>query len=109
MIHLPDFLVDSDGEIRLKDHRIGIYHLIQNYNEGKSAEMLSSRYPTLPLPLVHKVIAFYLENQGEVDSYLARCSQLLADQQIATQPLNLSALRQRLAATHPTSAATYVA
>ena len=69
-MQLPEFLVQTaDGEILVKDHRIGLYHLVQSYNEGDSAEMLASRYPTLPLPLAHKVIAFYLENQNAVDAY----------------------------------------
>jgi uncharacterized protein (DUF433 family) len=56
---LPDFLTQApDGEIRLAGHRIGLFHVVQGYNEGESAEMLASRYPTLPLSLVHKAIAF---------------------------------------------------
>ena len=31
--------------------------------------MLQLRFPTIPLPLLYKVIAFYLENQVEVDAY----------------------------------------
>jgi hypothetical protein len=63
-VQLPAFLTQpQDSEIRLMDHRIGLYHLIQHYNEGESAEMLACRYPTVPLALVHKVLAFYLENQ----------------------------------------------
>ena len=91
----------ADGEILVKDHRIGLYHLVQNYNEGESAEMLSSRYPSLPLSLVHKVIAFYLDNQPEVDAYVAACSDTLAKQQKGARQLNLSDLRQRLTLSYP--------
>lgn len=104
-MRLPNFMLRSaDGEIRLKDHRIGLYHLVQNYNEGDSAEMLSSRYPSLPLSLVHKVIAFYLDNQAEVDAYIATCSESLAEQRGNVRHLNLSALRQRLATGYPPAA-----
>ena len=45
------------GEIRLVGHRVGLFHLVRRYREGYSPEMLVCQYPTLPLALVHKVIA----------------------------------------------------
>ena len=99
---LPDFLTQaSDGEIRLTGHRVGLYHLVQRYNEGESAEMLASRYPTVPLSLVHKVLAFYLDNQPEVDAYVAACSAAMDEQQHGAKSLDLNALRRRLANTPP--------
>jgi uncharacterized protein (DUF433 family) len=96
---LPDFLTQtSDGEIRLAGHRIGLFHIVQGYNEGESAEMLASRYPTLPLSMVHKTIAFYLDNRAEVDAYVAECSKSLDEQRRAAPVLDLSDLRQRLSA-----------
>ena len=95
---LPDFLSqDSSGEIRLRDHRIGLYHIVTHYNDGYSAEMLACQFPTLPLALIHKVIAFYLENQAEVDAYLTACKDKLS-QQRAENPrrLDLASLRKRL-------------
>src|SRR4051794_23644349 len=71
-MNLPEFLVDHpDGEIRLTGHRIGLHHVVFYYNEGYSPERLVGQFPTLPLALVHKVIAFYLENRAEVDAYVA--------------------------------------
>jgi uncharacterized protein (DUF433 family) len=83
-MNLPEFLVEhSDGEIRLTGHRISLYHLVFYYNEGYSPEMLVGQFPTLPLPLVHKVIAFYLENHADVDAYVAQhdaeCERLRAN------------------------------
>jgi uncharacterized protein (DUF433 family) len=99
-MNLPEFLVDHpDGEIRLTGHRIGLYHVVYFYNEGFSPEMLVGQFPTLPLALVHKVIAFYLENQAEVDAYVARheaeCERLRAN---APASSGLVQLRQRLEA-----------
>jgi uncharacterized protein (DUF433 family) len=69
---LPAYLHwHSDGEIRLVGHRIGLYHFVFYYNQGYTAEMILSQFPTLQLALIHKVIAFYLENQEEVDKYVA--------------------------------------
>jgi uncharacterized protein (DUF433 family) len=101
-MNLPDFLTrDAAGEIRLSGHRIGLFHVVHYYNEGYSAEMLVCQYPTLPLALIHKVIAFYLENKADVDAYVAEYQNTL-DQQRAANPnrLPLAALRERLAALH---------
>ena len=73
---LPDFLTqDPDGYIHVTDHRIGLQDLAYFYNEGYSAEMLLEAFPTLSLALVHKVIAFYLEQRADVDAYLAVCQE----------------------------------
>ncbi len=72
-MNLPDFPIDGlDGDIRLSGHRIGLYHFVYHYNEGYSAEMIACQYPTLSLPHIHKVIAFYLENRTDVDAYVAQ-------------------------------------
>jgi uncharacterized protein (DUF433 family) len=71
-MNLPDFLtLSSMDEIRVTGHRIDLYLLTQKYNEGHTAEMLQCEYPTLSLALIHKVIAFYLENRADVDTYVA--------------------------------------
>ncbi len=101
-MRLPEFLTQApDGEIRLAGHRIGLYHLIEHYNEGESAEMLACRYPSLPLALVHKVLAFYLENQVEADSYIAACSATMDHERQSARTLDLGALRRRLANQNP--------
>ena len=62
---LPDFLTQGPkGEIRLTGHRIDLYLIVLFYNEGHTSEMLHDEYPTLPLDLIHKVLAFYFENTG---------------------------------------------
>src|SRR2546423_5917370 len=98
---LPDFLIRMpEGEIRLMGHRIGLFHLVHYYNEGYSPEMLVCQYPTLPLALVHKAIAFYLENQAEVDAELAATRDELSRQRAANpRRIDLAALRQRLGQT----------
>jgi uncharacterized protein (DUF433 family) len=68
---LPDFLTqDPDGEIHMKGRRIGLYTVVRCYKEGYTAEKIAVEFPSLPLDLVRKVIAFYLASQPEVDSYL---------------------------------------
>lgn len=94
---LSNFLArDPDGFVRLTGHRIGLHHLIRAYNEGFSPEMLLGEFPTLSLALIHKVIAFYLENQPEVDRYIAAEEQASESQRAAAAPsTGLPELRQR--------------
>ena len=102
---LADFLVDHpDGEIRVTGHRIGLFHIVRYYNEGYSPEMLIEQFPTLSLALIHKVIAFYLENRSEVDSYVANYEAEL-EQQRAAAPKgpSLAELRTQFPITRPTT------
>ncbi len=105
-MRLPDFLTrDRYGEIRLKGHRIGLFHIVFFHNRGESAEAMVSRFPSLSPELVNEVIAFYETNKDEVDAYVAAC-QAEINQQRATTPagLGLSELRKRLKAMAPESA-----
>jgi uncharacterized protein (DUF433 family) len=102
-MNLPDFLVEwPKGEIMLMGHRIALHHVIPYYNLGDSAEILLGRFPTLSLPLIHKVIAFYLENQADVDAYVA--AQKAEIDRLAAVPADgpgTVELRRRLAAARP--------
>ncbi len=96
---LPDFLTqDADGFIRLAGHRIGLHHVVRLYRDGYAPEMLVEHYPTLPLPLIHKLIAFYLENQTDVDAYVAREEAEYERQAAASSGPSLEELRRRAAA-----------
>jgi len=102
-MNLPDFLTEwTHGEIMLKGHRIALHHVVPYYNEGHSAEMLLSQFPTLSLALIHKVIAFYLENQMDVDAYVA-AQKAEIERLAATLPDGPGTveLRRRLAAMRP--------
>ena len=68
---LPDFLTRSaDDEIRLTGHRINLYTVVRLYREGNTAEQIAEELESLGLTLVYKTLAFYLENQAEVDAYV---------------------------------------
>jgi uncharacterized protein (DUF433 family) len=97
-MHLPEFLTGHEkGEIRLTGHRIDLCDLVPLYNEGNSAEMLLGFFPTLSLALIHKVIAFYLENNAEIDAYVARCESASERQQATTRPApTIDELKARL-------------
>jgi uncharacterized protein (DUF433 family) len=97
-MELPDFLTrDSEGFIHLTGHRIGLASVVHHYNEGLSAEMLACEYPSIPLSLVHKVIAFYLENRVAVDDYVIGCEEEIRQQRsLAPRGPSSTELRKRM-------------
>lgn len=103
-MNLPNLLEqDKDGFIHVTGHRIGLQHLIHDYNEGFSPEMLACQYPALSLAEIHKVLAFYLENRMDVDSHIAYRQNEIDDQRrTAAAGPPITELRQRLQATRRT-------
>jgi uncharacterized protein (DUF433 family) len=95
---LPDFLeTDDGGFVHMTGHRIGLHHLVKMYADGSSPEAIAAEYPSLPLALIHRVIAFYLENQSDVDAYVGDHDREIA-RQIALGPTapSVAELRRRL-------------
>jgi uncharacterized protein (DUF433 family) len=97
---LPDFLTgDADGDIYLKGHRIGLQDVVHFYNEGYSPEQLLEAFPTLSLALIHKIVAFYLENRAEVDAYVSQHEAEMERQRAgAVRGPDAAELRRRLEA-----------
>jgi uncharacterized protein (DUF433 family) len=106
-VNLPDFLTqDRYGYIHLAGHRIGLRHVVELYNDGCTPERIHDHFPTLPLALVHKAIAFYLENQAEVDAYVQQSREALERQAAGPQPgPDAVELRRRMAAKRPKESA----
>lgn len=99
---LPDFLIDHpDGEVRVVGHRISLYHVLEYYNRGFTPEMIAAHLSSLPLVLIYKTITFYLENQSDIDVYLANyraeLDRLEAHVRATSRTPTLEELRERLA------------
>jgi uncharacterized protein (DUF433 family) len=93
---LPDFLTEGAyGEVRLTGHRIGLDHVIEDYNSGYSPERLHEEFPTLPLDLIQKVLAFYEANREEVDAYMARGREESERHRRAAKPIDVEELMRR--------------
>ena len=97
---LPDFLEqDAEGWMHFSGHRVGLESVVFLYNQGYSAEMLWSEYPTLPLATIHRAIAFYLEQRSDVDKYIATCDREVAQHRAAAPSTpTLAELRSRVEA-----------
>jgi uncharacterized protein (DUF433 family) len=95
---LPDFLTqDPLGEITLKGHRIGLYTVVRLHQARASREQIAEQLPTLPLELIDRVLAFYRENQEEVNAYTARCAAEIERQATLPPGPGVLKVRQRMA------------
>jgi uncharacterized protein (DUF433 family) len=102
-MELPDFLVEVPfGEIRLTGSRIGLFHIVHDYNEGLNAEGIHEEFPSLSLELIHKVIAFYQENRAEVDAYMARCYADMEERYAKAPKIDWAELQRRMEARNRT-------
>ena len=102
----PDYLVEADGERRFRGTRVTPWVLLHFYNAlGYSAEMLAVEYPSVSLAVIHKFLAFYIENAAEMDQ-LAVGEEAEHERMRAASPdhVALAELRKRLKTTHPLSA-----
>lgn len=81
--------------IRIKEHRIGIEHILDYYHEGYNPDEIAQELPGVELETIYATITYYLANQTEVSDYLQRRLERSeqAYQEWATHP---SPLIQRL-------------
>ena len=102
----PDFLPELDGERRFAGSRVTPWDLLHFYNTlGYSPEMLALEFPSVSLPVIHRFLAFYIENAAEVDALsAAEDSEIERMRAAAPDHVTLTDLRKRLAKPHPLSA-----
>jgi uncharacterized protein (DUF433 family) len=93
---------DESGTIRVENTRVSIDSLILSYYEGATAEEIVERYPSISLSAVYAAIAFYLQNQIELDEYVKRRqTELQHLKGLLESRTNLHGFRQRLLARKP--------
>jgi uncharacterized protein (DUF433 family) len=104
---LPDFLEqDRYGYIHIAGHRVGLRHVVEQYNGGATPEALHDHFPTLPLELIDKAIAFYLENRDDVDANIRQSRESLDRLAAGPQPgPDAAELRRRMDARRPKESA----
>jgi uncharacterized protein (DUF433 family) len=64
--------IDANGVIRVGGTRVRLDTVVYAFNEGYTAEEITSQYPVLRLADVYAVIAYYLNHRDTVDEYLNR-------------------------------------
>lgn len=63
--------LDNGGTIRVGSSRVTFDLVVEQFEEGASAEDLVARFTTLDLPSVYSAIAWYLHHRAEAAEYLA--------------------------------------
>ena len=64
--------MDEHGLMRVSGTRVTLDSIINYYLQGESPEDLHEGFPTVPLPDIYAVIAYYLTHRDELDAYLKR-------------------------------------
>ena len=93
---------DALGVCRVACTRLTLLTLVDAFQEDATAEEICQEYPSLSLPDVYAVIAFYLAHRDEVDTYLAavRAREAQVIEQIKSRS-PLAEIRRRLLARRP--------
>jgi len=60
----------EDGVFRITGSRVTLDSIVHLFKNGATAEQIQEDFPSLTLPDIYAVIAYYLQHAGEVDDYL---------------------------------------
>jgi uncharacterized protein (DUF433 family) len=72
----PPLALDAEGTLRVGGTRIPLETVVEEYEDGTSAEEIARQYDSLRLSDVHAVISYYLEHRAAVGEYLTERRQL---------------------------------
>ncbi len=62
---------EDDGILRVGQTRVLVDLVLNAYKSGFSAEDIAEQFTAISLGQVYAVIAYYLQNQSQLDEYLA--------------------------------------
>jgi uncharacterized protein (DUF433 family) len=89
-----DYIEQRDGGFYIKETRVPLDSIVQEFRGGASPETIRQVFPTLTLEQVYGAIAFYLGHQEEVDASLRDAEQAWSEFE-ATHPVPES-IQERL-------------
>lgn len=72
------FVADADGIVRVGGTRVTLDTVVTAFREGASPETIADQYPALGLADVYTALGYYLRHQADVDAYLQRRRQQVA-------------------------------
>jgi uncharacterized protein (DUF433 family) len=89
--------LDDQGTIRVGQSRVTLDTVIGAFRQGTNPEEIARQFPAVTLAEVYGAIAYHLQHQAEVDSYLQARAEAAAPllQELADQS-NPVGLRERL-------------
>jgi uncharacterized protein (DUF433 family) len=95
-----EYITRVEGVYRVGDTRVSLDSLVYLFREGMSAEGMVESYPALTLEQVHGALAFYLQNQKEIDGYLAEGERAAEAQHQASRDTNAELIARLRRARH---------
>ncbi len=63
-------VLGEDGTIRITGSRVTLDSVVHQFKNGATAEQIQEDFPSLQLPDIYSVIAYYLQHSGTVEEYL---------------------------------------
>jgi uncharacterized protein (DUF433 family) len=66
------------GKPRITGHRIRVQDIVLWIEQGQSPEEIVSSFPQLSLADVHAALAFYFDNQAQIDADIRRDVEFIA-------------------------------
>lgn len=93
----PPLEINPDNVVLVGETRVTLDTVVTVFKQGTTAEEIVHRYPALKLADVYSTIAFYLNHQQMVETYLAeRLAQSETIQQLNEARLDPNGIRDRL-------------
>ena len=62
---------DESGTLRVEGKRVSLEQLLNAFEEGATAEEITSAHAELTLAEVYAVLSFYLQHRRDIERYLA--------------------------------------
>jgi uncharacterized protein (DUF433 family) len=61
---------EADGTVRITGSRVTLDTIIGEFQKGATAEQVQDSFPSLSLAQIYGAIAYYLEDEAAVETYL---------------------------------------
>jgi uncharacterized protein (DUF433 family) len=68
----PPLTAGLDGVVRVSATRVSLETVVAAFDAGATAEEIAQQYPSIDLATVYGVIAYVLDNRGDIDAYVSR-------------------------------------
>ena len=68
---ISPYIEERDGALKIAGTRVSLTSVVIHFQEGQTPERIVHSFPTLTLAQVYVAIAYYLENEKQIDDYIA--------------------------------------
>jgi uncharacterized protein (DUF433 family) len=65
-----EYIEERNGGYYIAGARISLDSVVYSFNRGNSPERIQEEFPVLKLPQIYGAIAFYLDHQEAINTYL---------------------------------------